>query len=59
MRDKHLVRHGHAARNPVGQIERPALHRDEARKLLDARVQAKVPSVNPQRSLKLGGGNRS
>jgi site-specific recombinase XerD len=22
---KHLVRHGHAARNPVGEVERPAI----------------------------------
>ena len=44
---KHLVRHGHAARNPVGEVERPAINRDEgttlalsktqARKVLDAR----------------------
>ena len=42
---KHLVRHGYAARNPVGEVERPAINRDEgataafskaqARKLLD------------------------
>jgi hypothetical protein len=42
---KHLVRHGHAPRNPVGGVERPAINRDEgataafsktqARKLLD------------------------
>jgi site-specific recombinase XerD len=42
---KHLVRHGHALRNPVGEVERPAINRDEgataafsktqARKLLD------------------------
>jgi site-specific recombinase XerD len=42
---KHLVRHGHAAKNPVTEIERPAINRDEgttlafskadARKLLD------------------------
>jgi site-specific recombinase XerD len=42
---KHLTRHGHAARNPVGEVERPAINRDEgataafskaqARKLLD------------------------
>jgi hypothetical protein len=42
---KHLVRHGHAARNPVGEVERPAINRDEgstyafakakARKMLD------------------------
>jgi site-specific recombinase XerD len=42
---KHLVRHGHAGKNPVTEIERPAINRDEgttlafskqdARKLLD------------------------
>ena len=42
---KHLVRHDHAAKNPVTEIERPAINRDEgttlafsktdARKLLD------------------------
>ena len=42
---KHLVRHGHATKNPVTEIERPAINRDEgttlafskqdARKLLD------------------------
>jgi site-specific recombinase XerD len=42
---KHLVRYGHAPRNPVGEVERPAINRDEgttaafskaqARKLLD------------------------
>jgi site-specific recombinase XerD len=42
---KHLVRHGHTAKNPVTEIERPAINRDEgttlafakqdARKLLD------------------------
>src|SRR5271167_794763 len=26
---KHLVRHGEAARNPVAEIERPAINRDE------------------------------
>jgi site-specific recombinase XerD len=42
---KHLVRHDHAPRNPVGEVERPPINRDEgataafskaqARKLLD------------------------
>jgi integrase/recombinase XerD len=46
---KHLVRHGHAAKNPVTEIERPAINRDEgttlafskqdARKLLDVPAQ--------------------
>jgi integrase len=45
-RFKHLVRHGHAEKNPVREIERPVINRDEgttaalskaqARKLLDA-----------------------
>ena len=26
---KHLVRHDHAAKNPVGEVERPAINRDE------------------------------
>jgi site-specific recombinase XerD len=26
---KHLVRHGHAARNPVGEVERPVINRDD------------------------------
>ena len=26
---QHLVRHGEAARNPVAEIERPAINRDE------------------------------
>jgi hypothetical protein len=29
---KHLVRHGEAARNPVAEIERPAINRDEGTK---------------------------
>jgi integrase/recombinase XerD len=50
---KHLVRHGHAVRNPVGEVERPAINRDErsilafskaqARKMLDA-----PPTETPQ-----------
>jgi integrase/recombinase XerD len=42
---KHLVRHGHASKNPVTEVERPTINRDEgttlafskqdARKLLD------------------------
>jgi integrase/recombinase XerD len=51
---KHLVRHGHAAKNPVGEVERPAINRDEgstlafskaqARKLLDAPAAARRPA---------------
>jgi hypothetical protein len=29
--DKHLVRHQHAAKNPVGEVEPPAINLDEAR----------------------------
>jgi site-specific recombinase XerD len=34
---KHLVRHGHAARNPVGEVERPAINRDEGSTLAFSR----------------------
>jgi integrase/recombinase XerD len=50
---KHLVRHGHAARNPVGEVEPPAINRDkgataafsktQARKLLDRRGGRSAP----------------
>jgi hypothetical protein len=30
---KHLVRHGHAAKNPIGKVERPAINRDEGSSL--------------------------
>ena len=53
---KHLVRHGHAAKNPVAEVERPAINRDEgstlafakteARKLLDA-PPAETPKSKP------------
>jgi hypothetical protein len=26
---KHLARHGHAPRNPIAEVERPAINRDE------------------------------
>src|SRR3954470_5568138 len=59
---KHLVRHGHAARNPVGEVERPAINRDEgstlafskspARKLLDLPAEATVAGLrDPVRRL--------
>jgi integrase/recombinase XerD len=38
---KHLVRHGHAARNPVADIERPAINRDEGSTLAFSRAQAR------------------
>ena len=38
---KHLVRHGEAARNPVGEIERPAINRDEGTTLAFAKAQAR------------------
>jgi site-specific recombinase XerD len=37
---KHLVRHDHAARNPVGEVERPAINRDEGSTLAFAKAQA-------------------
>src|SRR5437868_10150284 len=45
---KHLVRHGHAARNPVGEVERPAINRDEGATLAFSKAQArKVPDAPP------------
>ena len=38
---KHLVRHGHAARNPVGEVERPAINRDEGSTLAFSKAQAR------------------
>ena len=38
---KHLVRHGHAAGNPVGEVERPAINRDEGATLAFSKVQAR------------------
>src|SRR5882762_4338697 len=38
---KHLVRHGNASRNPVGEVERPAINRDEGSTLAFAKVQAR------------------
>jgi len=37
---KHLVRHGHAARNPVGEVERPAINRDEGSTLAFSKAEA-------------------
>jgi site-specific recombinase XerD len=38
---KHLVRHGHAMRNPVGEVERPAINRDEGATLAFSKAQAR------------------
>jgi len=38
---KHLVRHGEAARNPVAEIARPAINRDEGSTLAFAKAQAR------------------
>src|SRR5260370_24058049 len=38
---KHLVRHGYAAKNPVGEVERPAINRDEGSTLAFAKAQAR------------------
>jgi site-specific recombinase XerD len=38
---KHLVRHGHATKNPVGEVERPAINRDEGSTLAFAKAQAR------------------
>lgn len=61
---KHLVRHGHAARNPVREIERPAINRDEgttaafskaqARKLLDAPPDGTLAGLRDRALLSVG-----
>jgi site-specific recombinase XerD len=61
---KHLVRHGHAARNPVGEVERPAINRDEgataafskaqARKLLDLPSEDTVAGLRDRAILSVG-----
>jgi site-specific recombinase XerD len=61
---KHLVRHGHAARNPVGEVERPAINRDEgstlafsktqARKVLDAPAEARSQACAIRAILSVG-----
>jgi site-specific recombinase XerD len=38
---KHLVRHGHAARNPVGEVEWPAINRVEGSTLAFAKTKAR------------------
>jgi integrase/recombinase XerD len=61
---KHLVRHDHAARNPVGEVERPGINRDEgstlafakaqARKLLDAPAEDTVAGLRDRAILSVG-----
>ena len=61
---KHLVRHGEAARNPVAEIERPAINRDEgttlafakaqARKMLDAPAEDTVAGLRDRALLSVG-----
>jgi hypothetical protein len=61
---KHLVRHGHAARNPVGEVERPAINRDEgstlafskaqARKVLDAPAEDTIAGLRDRAILSVG-----
>jgi len=43
---KHLVRHGHATRNPVGEVERPAINRDEGSTLAFSKAQARKVLVH-------------
>jgi site-specific recombinase XerD len=38
---KHLVRHDHAGRNPVGEVERPTINRDEGSTLAFSKAQAR------------------
>jgi site-specific recombinase XerD len=61
---KHLVRHSHALRNPVGEVERPAINRDEgataafskalARKLLDLPSEDTVTGLRDRAILSVG-----
>jgi site-specific recombinase XerD len=61
---KHLVRHDHAPRNPVGEVGRPAINRDEgstlafakaqARKLLDQPSEDTVAGVRDRAILSVG-----
>jgi site-specific recombinase XerD len=61
---KHLVRHGYAPRNPVGEVERPAINRDEgataafskaqARKLLDLPGENTVAGLRDRAILSVG-----
>jgi integrase/recombinase XerD len=61
---KHLVRHGHAAKNPVTEVERPAINRDEgstlafskpqARKMLDMPSEDTVAGLRDRAILSVG-----
>jgi integrase/recombinase XerD len=61
---KRLVRHDHAARNPVGEVERPAINRDEgstlafakteARKLLDLPAEDTIAGLRDRAILSVG-----
>jgi integrase/recombinase XerD len=61
---KHLVRHSHAPRNPVGEVGRPAINRDEgataafskmqARKLLDLPGEDTVVALRDRAILSVG-----
>jgi integrase/recombinase XerD len=61
---KHLVRHDHAVRNPVGEVERPAINRDEgatlafskaqARKVLDAPAEYTIAGLRDRAILSVG-----
>ena len=61
---KHLVRHDHAARNQVGEVERPAINRDEgstlafakaqARKMLDAPAEDTIAGLRDRAILSVG-----
>jgi integrase/recombinase XerD len=61
---KHLVRHDHALRNPVGEVERPAINRNEgvtaafskaqARKLLDLPSEDTIAGLRDRAILSVG-----
>jgi integrase/recombinase XerD len=61
---KHLVRHGHMTKNPVTEIERPAINRDEgttlafakadARKLLDTPAEDTLVGLRDRAILSVG-----
>jgi hypothetical protein len=48
--DKHLVRHDRAQRNPVGEIERPAINRDEGSTLAFAKGRTRCSQPARKRS---------
>jgi site-specific recombinase XerD len=61
---KHLVRHDHAEKNPVGEVERPAINREEgttlafskaqARKLLDTPADDTIEGLRDRAILSVG-----